>query len=68
MEKIIISENALRDITEMLLDMQDSATRYDIISRIYRTSKESGLFISDEVCQAIFGKRESETNDDISDQ
>jgi hypothetical protein len=68
MEKIIISENALRDMAEMLLDMQDSATRYDIISRIYRTSKGSGLYIPDEECEAIFGKKESETNDDISDR
>lgn len=67
MEKIIISENALREMAEMLLDMQDSATRYDIISRIYRTSKESGLFISDEVCKAIFGIKEGESNDNISD-
>ena len=68
MEKIIISENALRDMTELLLDMQDSATRYDIISRIYRNSTDSFLHISEDVCEAIFGKKESETNDDISDR
>lgn len=68
MEKVIVTEQAIRDMTELLLDMQDSATRYDIISRIYHSSKESGLFISDEVCKAIFGKKEGEANDDISDQ
>lgn len=68
MEKVIVTEQAIRDMTELLLDMQDSATRYDIISRIYRSSKDSGLYICDEVCKAIFGEKRSETNDDISDQ
>lgn len=68
MEKVIVTEQAIRDMTELLLDMQDSATRYDIISKIYRTSKESGLYISDEVCRAIFGGKEDIANDDISDR
>ena len=70
MDKLIITEKVLRDMVELMLDMQDSATRYDIINRLYRADNNGigSLVLNGDVCKALFGSKESEIDDDLSDR
>lgn len=70
MDKLIITEKVLRDMIELMLDMQDSATRYDIINRLYKADNNDigSLVLNSDVCKALFGSKESEIDDDISDR
>jgi hypothetical protein len=70
MDKLIITEKVLRDMIELMLDMQDSATRYDIINRLYRADNNDigSLVLNRDVCKALFGSKESETDDDLSNR
>lgn len=70
MDNLMITEKVLRDMTELMLDLQDGATRYDIINSLYRAQSDDTdtLFLSKEMCKALFGGKESEIDDDISDR
>lgn len=48
---------------EIITEMQETVTKFNILKRLYKVSGDS-LFVSAELCKAIFGGDE---NDNISD-
>lgn len=48
---------------EIITEMQETVTKFNILERLYRVNGDS-LFVSAELCKAIFGGDE---NDNLSD-
>ena len=49
---------------EIITEMQETVTKFNILERLYKVSDGDSLFVSAELCKAIFGGDE---NDNISD-
>lgn len=55
---VTFSEENFNALIEMLLDMQDEVTRFNILREIYMKDKDlESFYLSDEISMAIFGKK-----------